>query len=120
MHPKQYQQLMDSSGQQWVTPIAAAPPRRAARVRNPRRSTASDGGDDDSAGDEEPAGRWLRTRPAARHLGIGFSTLNKLRLTGDGPRFAKLGAVVVYDRNDLDAWATERKIGSTSERVRAA
>jgi predicted DNA-binding transcriptional regulator AlpA len=63
---------------------------------------------------------WLRTPAAAGHLGLGVSTLNKLRLTGGGPRFAKLGSVVVYDVADLDAWAAERKVRSTSEAVRAA
>jgi hypothetical protein len=46
--------------------------------------------------------------------------LNKLRTYGGGPRYAKLGAVVVYDPADLDAWAAERKVRSTSEPVRAA
>lgn len=64
--------------------------------------------------------RWLRVRDAARYLRLGVGTLNKLRLSGGGPRYAKLGAVVVYDIADLDAWASERKVGSTSEPVRAA
>ena len=63
---------------------------------------------------------WLRAPAAAAHLGLGVSTLNKLRLTGGGPRFAKLGAVVVYDIDDLNAWAADRKVRSTSEPVRAA
>ena len=64
--------------------------------------------------------RWLRVPDAADHLGIGVGTLNKLRTYGGGPRYAKLGAVVVYDPADLDAWAAERKVRSTSEPVRAA
>ena len=35
-------------------------------------------------------------------------------------RYAKLGHTVVYDPADLDVWATERKVRSTSEPVRAA
>jgi hypothetical protein len=62
----------------------------------------------------------LRINTAAHHLGIGAGTLNKLRVCGGGPRFAKLGHVVVYDLADLDAWATARKVGSTSEPVRIA
>jgi predicted DNA-binding transcriptional regulator AlpA len=63
---------------------------------------------------------WLRVPAAAAHLGLGVSTLNKLRLTGGGPRFAKLTSVVVYDLADLDRWARERKVRSTSEPVGAA
>jgi hypothetical protein len=47
---------------------------------------------------------WLRVPAAAADLGLGVSTLNKLRLTGGGPRFAKLTSVVVYDLADLDRW----------------
>jgi predicted DNA-binding transcriptional regulator AlpA len=63
--------------------------------------------------------RWLRVQQAARYLGIGAGTLNKLRCWGGGPRFAKLGHIVVYDTADLDAWVAARKVGSTSEPVRA-
>ena len=68
----------------------------------------------------EPARRWLRVAPAAAYLGVGIGTLNKLRTYGGGPRYAKLGHTVVYDPADLDAWAAERKVRSTSEPVRAA
>jgi predicted DNA-binding transcriptional regulator AlpA len=64
--------------------------------------------------------RWLRVGPAAAHLGIGIGTLNKLRTYGGAPRYAKLGATVVYDPADLDAWAAERKVGSTSQPARIA
>ena len=66
------------------------------------------------------SGRWLRVGFAAAYLGIGIGTLNKLRTYGGGPRYAKLGHTVVYDPADLDAWATERKVRSTSEPLRAA
>jgi hypothetical protein len=61
---------------------------------------------------------WLRVGPAAAHLGVGVGTLNKLRISGAGPPYAKLGHVVVYHPDDLDAWAAARKVRSTSERVR--
>ncbi|MFL5337441.1 MAG: helix-turn-helix transcriptional regulator [Geminicoccaceae bacterium] len=66
------------------------------------------------------APRWLRVKSAAAYLGIGSGTLNKLRVYGGGPRYAKLGHTVVYDPSDLDDWANERKVRSTSERVRVA
>ena len=48
--------------------------------------------------------RYLRTTEAAEYVGSAKSTLEKLRLFGGGPVFAKLGRTVVYDRIDLDAW----------------
>lgn len=71
-------------------------------------------------GTAAPERRWLRVSAAAAHLGIGVGTLNKLRIYGGGPRYAKLSATVIYDIADLDAWAAERKVRSTSERVRVA
>ena len=64
--------------------------------------------------------RWLRTEAAADYTGHGKGTLDKLRTTGGGPRYVKRGTVVLYDRADLDRWLEERKVRSTSERVRAA
>ena len=57
----------------------------------------------------------MTTQQAAGYVRLGTSTLNKLRLTGDGPRYAKLGGAVRYRRMDLDAWLDSRIISSTSE-----
>src|SRR3954447_21398878 len=70
--------------------------------------------------DQRPARSWLRVQAAADYLSLGVSTLNKLRTYGGGPRYAKLGHTVVYDPADLDAWADQRKVRSTSERARTA
>ncbi|QRI63611.1 helix-turn-helix domain-containing protein [Shinella sp. PSBB067] len=56
----------------------------------------------------------LRTPQAAKYLNISASTLNKLRLVGGGPRYAKLGKSVVYDPADLDAWVEANRRTSTS------
>jgi predicted DNA-binding transcriptional regulator AlpA len=71
--------------------------------------------------DPRPAAqRWLRVAAAAAYLGVGVGTLNKLRTYGGGPRYAKpIPGVVAYDVADLDAWMAERKVRSTSERLRA-
>lgn len=53
--------------------------------------------------------------PAAGYLGVSASYLNKLRVSGGGPRFAKLGSRVRYRRVDLDAWLESRLVTSTSE-----
>lgn len=57
----------------------------------------------------------LNTHEAAAYVGLSYSTLTKLRLTGGGPPFIKLGARVVYRVSDLDAWLESRMRTSTSE-----
>lgn len=57
----------------------------------------------------------VRTRSAASYVGLSVSTLAKLRISGEGPCFIKLGRAVVYDIDDLDAWVEARKRRSTSE-----
>ncbi|WP_417497201.1 helix-turn-helix domain-containing protein [Maricaulis sp.] len=56
----------------------------------------------------------MNTYQAAEFLSVSPSYLNKLRLTGDGPVFVKVGTRVTYDRADLENWATDRKRTSTS------
>lgn len=55
------------------------------------------------------------TDQAAALLGLSTSTLAKLRLTGDGPPYSKLGRRVVYRRQDLDDWVAANRCHSTSE-----
>lgn len=60
--------------------------------------------------------RYLRTKDAAAYLGIGQSTLERKRIEGTGPQFRRLGArIVTYAVDDLDAWANENVLSSTSE-----
>ena len=42
-------------------------------------------------------------------------TLERLRVAGTGPRFAKLGRRVVYRQDDINRWVASRVRGSTSE-----
>ena len=60
--------------------------------------------------------RWLDTRAAAERLGLSAAALEKYRVIGGGPRFAKFGRAVRYSEVSLDEWARERERGSTSER----
>ncbi|MDG2571044.1 helix-turn-helix domain-containing protein [Vibrio parahaemolyticus] len=62
----------------------------------------------------------LSTPEAASYLGLGKSTLDKLRLTGGGPAYSQLGKRVVYDPADLDAWFARHKRTSTSQSTAAA
>lgn len=58
--------------------------------------------------------RMLRTEDASTYTGLSASTLTKLRLTGDGPEYIKLGKSVVYDPTDLDTWLSSKRRRSTS------
>jgi hypothetical protein len=57
----------------------------------------------------------LRTADAAEYLGSTESTLEKKRLTGNGPAYSKIGRTVVYDTADLDDYLQRTKRLSTSE-----
>ncbi|ANY78466.1 hypothetical protein BB934_09675 [Microvirga ossetica] len=62
----------------------------------------------------------LSTLEAAAYLGLGKSTLDKLRLTGGGPAYSQLGKRVVYDPSDLEAWFAQHKRSNTSQNTAAA
>ena len=59
----------------------------------------------------------LPVREAAKYLGLSTSTLNKLRCSGGGPPFLKLGRAVRYYPDDLKEWLDSRRVRSTSEIV---
>ncbi len=65
--------------------------------------------------------RIVRTPEAAAYCGLSASTFEKLRLTGDGPEFIRLGRRAVgYERDSLDAWLDSRRRRSTSDTREAA
>jgi predicted DNA-binding transcriptional regulator AlpA len=57
----------------------------------------------------------LNAQNAADWTGLSTSTLAKLRLTGNGPTYSKLGRRVVYRVGDLEAWIEANRFKSTSE-----
>ncbi len=71
-----------------------------------------------------PGDACRRVKEAAQYLrdryGFGSaSTLNKLRCSGEGPKFVKIGRkIVVYTTEALDTWALGlmREQRSTSDR----
>ncbi len=66
------------------------------------------------------ARRILRTHQAAEYVGLSPSTLEKKRLTGDGPRFIRLGGRAVgYDRADLDTWLDGQRAACADQEGRA-
>jgi excisionase family DNA binding protein len=63
----------------------------------------------------------LKPKAAAEFLNLGQSTLAKLRASGEGPPFRKLGRSVRYSREDLQAWAdahVRQTVSSESGRPR--
>lgn len=65
--------------------------------------------------------RLLRTKEAARFLGISQRTLEKHRTYGTGPVYRKIGGRVLYTVDDLQAWtdigARRSTRGTTTARV---
>jgi excisionase family DNA binding protein len=57
----------------------------------------------------------LTTAEAARYVRLGKPTLERFRLSGDGPLYAKLGGAVRYRQVDLDTWVSGRLVKSTSD-----
>ncbi len=61
---------------------------------------------------------YLRTPQAAAYLGISTSTLERGRVDGSGPKFRQLGSrIIAYAVTDLDEWANQQVLSSTSERA---
>ncbi|NNH67831.1 helix-turn-helix transcriptional regulator [Rhizobium laguerreae] len=57
--------------------------------------------------------RAMRVNDASEYTSISVSTLNKLRLTGGGPTYVKIGKSVVYLISDLDAWLEAKRQKTT-------
>ena len=58
----------------------------------------------------------LTVEDAAAHLKISKHTLNRWRVTSEGPPFIKYGPRLVrYLMEGLDAWANERQFANTSQ-----
>ena len=61
------------------------------------------------------APHYLSTREAAAFLGLSPRTLDRYRVSGEGPHFHKFGSSVRYARADLESWAEARRGSSTSD-----
>ena len=57
----------------------------------------------------------LTQREAALALRLSERTLERMRVTGNGPRFVKCNRSIRYQQTDLDAWIASRVVRSTSE-----
>jgi predicted DNA-binding transcriptional regulator AlpA len=61
--------------------------------------------------------RCLTQRETSYVLRCSERTLERLRLSGLGPRYIKTTRRVLYRESDLDAWLTARLVRSTSEQA---
>ena len=59
--------------------------------------------------------KYLSTREAAAWLGLSPRTLDRYRVSGEGPAFHRFGSRVRYLAADLDDWAAARRRLSTSD-----
>jgi excisionase family DNA binding protein len=57
----------------------------------------------------------MKTPEAARYTGLAKSTLEKMRVRGDGCGFIRIGRAILYDADDLDAWLAAHRRKSTSD-----
>jgi hypothetical protein len=61
-------------------------------------------------------GKFLDNQQAADYLRLSPRTLDRQRVTGEGPQFRKFGRRVIYAIEDLEAWANERIFCGTRSR----
>ena len=59
----------------------------------------------------------LTQREAAMALRLSERTLERMRVTGNGPCFVKCNRSIRYEQSDLDAWIAGRVVRSTSEEL---
>ena len=57
----------------------------------------------------------MNTSEAADYVRLSPPTMERFRLTGEGPRYCKLGGAVRYRQGDLDVWLESRLVSSTSD-----
>lgn len=57
----------------------------------------------------------LTVSQASKVIGLSVSTLNKFRITGEGPSYYKVGRYCRYDRQEVETWMRSRRFTSTSQ-----
>ena len=63
----------------------------------------------------ETTPRMMRAEAVAEFTGLSTSYLAKLRCTGFGPRFRKVGRSVLYHPSDVQQWLDSHSRASTSD-----
>jgi excisionase family DNA binding protein len=59
--------------------------------------------------------KYLTTKEAAHYVRLSESSLEKKRVSGDGPEFLKVGKAVRYEQTALDAWMQTDRRTSTAD-----
>jgi len=62
----------------------------------------------------------INTKELARRYGMSERYWAKLRVTGGGPPYRRLGRRALYAPLEVDSWVSERRFRSTSEELNAA
>lgn len=47
---------------------------------------------------------WIDAKEAAKYCNMSYGNLAKHRIHETGPAYRKIGARIIYDKADLDAW----------------
>lgn len=58
---------------------------------------------------------YLTQEEAAQFTRLSPRTLERMRLTGTGPRYSKAGRRVIYSRRAIEKWLEGRTYKSTSD-----
>jgi hypothetical protein len=58
---------------------------------------------------------YLRTPEAADLLRVSIATLAKWRVKHHGPKYIKIGHIVLYSHADLILWLSDRRLGSRDD-----
>jgi predicted DNA-binding transcriptional regulator AlpA len=59
----------------------------------------------------------LTQRQCAEALALSERTLERLRVSGTGPKFLRIRHSVRYRPTDVEAWLASRTVNSTSEEI---
>lgn len=58
--------------------------------------------------------KYISTADAADMLSVSDKTLERLRCTGNGPEYCKIGSRVIYPVDKLHSWVQSQTHSSTS------
>lgn len=62
---------------------------------------------------------YLTQAEAAQFTRLSPRTLERMRLTGNGPKYSKAGRRVIYSRRAIEEWLENRTYKSTSDATAA-
>ncbi len=101
----------------WMVKHANEAERRAVRAASSGQETKLQGTANGDHGMSDNPHQYMSTREVAALLRLSPRTLDRYRVSGDGPDFHKFGNRVRYLRADVEAWASKRRRRSTADDV---